>query len=109
MSLLSLIRLRSRRRYLLARAFRRRRQLAPVADRTAGLPAQPILLFSTMRNERIRLPYFLSYYRRLGVDHFLIVDNGRTMAPATTLPTSPTSRSGPPPPGTGSHASAWTG
>ena len=76
MSLLSLIRLRSRRRYLLARAWRRRHQLTAVADRAASLPAQPILLFSTMRNERIRLPYFLAYYRRLGVDHFLIVDNG---------------------------------
>ena len=76
MGLISLIRLRSRRRYFLARAWRRRRQLTPVADRTASLSAQPILLFSTMRNERIRLPYFLAYYRRLGVNHFLIVDNG---------------------------------
>ena len=39
MGLIDLIRLRVRRRYLLARAFRRRRQLTPVADRTAGLPA----------------------------------------------------------------------
>ena len=78
MGLISLIRLRSRRRYLLARAWRRRRQLTPVADRTASLPARPILLFSTMRNERIRVPYFLAYYRRLGVNHFLIVDNGST-------------------------------
>ena len=28
-----------------------------------------------MRNEIIRLPYFLEYYRKLGVAHFLIVDN----------------------------------
>jgi len=76
MGLISLYRLRFRRQYLLARAFRRGRQLRPVADRTASLPAQPILLFSTIRNERIRLPYFLTYYRRLGIDHFLIVDNG---------------------------------
>ena len=76
MSLLSLLRLRTRRRYLLARAMRRRHQLTPIVDRTATLPAQPILLLSTMRNERIRLPYFLAYYRRLGIDHFLIVDNG---------------------------------
>ncbi|MGL4236152.1 glycosyltransferase family 2 protein [Tabrizicola sp.] len=75
MGLMSLYRLRVKRQYLLARAFRRRRQLRPVQDRTAALPAQPILLFSTMRNERIRLPYFLAYYRRLGIDHFLIVDN----------------------------------
>lgn len=35
-----------------------------------------ILLFATLRNERIRLPYFLDYYRSLGIGHFLIVDNG---------------------------------
>lgn len=34
-----------------------------------------ILLFATLRNERIRLPYFLDYYRGLGIGHFLIVDN----------------------------------
>ena len=28
-----------------------------------------------MRNERTRLPYFLSYYRNLGVSAFLVVDN----------------------------------
>ena len=45
MSLLSLIRLRSRRRYLLARAWRRRRQLTPVADRTGFRYAGPKLDF----------------------------------------------------------------
>ncbi|MCL4675816.1 MAG: glycosyltransferase family 2 protein [Pararhodobacter sp.] len=29
-----------------------------------------------MRNERVRLPYFLKYYRDLGVEHFLFIDNG---------------------------------
>ncbi len=67
--------LRWRRKRLVFRAFRKRRQLTAVTDRMQGLPAQPILVFSTMRNERIRLPYFLDYYRKLGVDHFLIVDN----------------------------------
>jgi hypothetical protein len=76
MRLWSVYRLRWRRKRLLWRAFRKRRQLGPVADRTAGLSRQAILLFSTLRNERVRLPYFLDYYRRLGVDHFLIVDNG---------------------------------
>lgn len=76
MGLISSYRLRLRRKYLLLRAFRRRRQLRPVANRMASCPRQPILLFSTMRNERIRLPYFLDYYRKLGVDHFLLVDNG---------------------------------
>ena len=75
MGLMSLLRLRIRRKYLLARAFRRRNQLHPIVDRTPTLAAQPMLLFSTMRNERVRLPYFLAYYRRLGINHFLVVDN----------------------------------
>jgi Glycosyl transferase family 2 len=75
MGLTSAYRLRLRRQYLLARAFRRRRQLTSVTNRIAGLGRQPILLFATIRNERLRLPYFLDYYRKLGVDHFLIVDN----------------------------------
>jgi hypothetical protein len=78
MRLLSIYRLRLRRKRLLWRAFRKRRQLQSVTNRMQGLRAQPILLFSTMRNERVRLPYFLDYYRKLGIDHFLIVDNGST-------------------------------
>lgn len=31
-----------------------------------------------MRNEALRLPYFLAHYRGLGVQHFLVVDNGST-------------------------------
>jgi hypothetical protein len=76
MGLISIYRLRLRRKRLLWRAFRKRRQLQPVANRLQGLRRQPILLFSTMRNERVRLPYFLDYYRKLGIDHFLVVDNG---------------------------------
>jgi len=30
---------------------------------------------STLRNERVRLPFFLTYYRNLGVNHFIFVDN----------------------------------
>lgn len=37
-----------------------------------------IQLFTVIRNERWRLPWFLSYYRRLGVDRFVFVDNGST-------------------------------
>jgi len=57
------------------RAFRKRRELRPVVDRTNVIGNDHILVFSTLRNERIRLPYFLRYYRDLGVNHFLIVDN----------------------------------
>ncbi len=76
MGLISAYRLRLRRQRLLWRAFRRRRELSSVTNRMASCPAQPILLFSTLRNERIRLPYFLDYYRKLGIDHFVLVDNG---------------------------------
>lgn len=34
-----------------------------------------IRLFSVMQNESLRLPYFLDYYRRLGVAQFFIIDN----------------------------------
>lgn len=34
-----------------------------------------IRLFATVRNERTRLPYLLTYYRNQGTDRFLFVDN----------------------------------
>jgi hypothetical protein len=37
-----------------------------------------ILAFSCMRNEILRLPYFLDYYRKLGVSRFVVVDNDST-------------------------------
>jgi len=69
-------RLRLQRQRWRIRAFRKRRELTDVANRTASIRSNDILLFSTLRNERIRLPYFLQYYRGLGINHFLIVDNG---------------------------------
>ena len=68
--------LRWRRRGSLFRGWRKRRELAPVHDRTGAIRPRDILLFSTLRNERVRLPYFFKYYRDLGIDHFLMVDNG---------------------------------
>lgn len=35
-----------------------------------------LILAATLRNERPRLPYFLTYYRDLGIEQFLFVDNG---------------------------------
>lgn len=82
-------RLRWRRKRLLARALLRRRDLRVRSDRTAAIGAEPILLFATLRNERIRLPYFLQYYRDLGVEHFLMVDNGSTDGSADYLAQQP--------------------
>jgi glycosyltransferase involved in cell wall biosynthesis len=70
--------LRWKRRRLLLRAFRARRDLNPVADRTKHILGDNILAAMTVRNEISRLPYFLKHHRKIGVDHFLIVDNDST-------------------------------
>lgn len=54
---------------------RKRRELSPIRNRTSQIKPGDILLFCTQRNEHIRLPYFLKYYRDLGVNHFFFVDN----------------------------------
>jgi hypothetical protein len=68
-------RLRWKRRRLLYRAVRKRGQIAPVADRTDAIRPGDILVFATVRNEAARLQVFLAHHRRLGVAHFLVVDN----------------------------------
>ena len=75
MSYLQSYGMRWRRKYAQWRAYRKHFSLRSVLDNTSNIKQGDILLFSTMRNESIRLPYFLSYYRSLGVSHFLIVDN----------------------------------
>ncbi|MFD0982158.1 MULTISPECIES: glycosyltransferase family 2 protein [Tropicimonas] len=78
MSVIESYRLRLRRKRYRIRAFRKRRELTVVADRTRAIGEEDVLAFTTLRNERVRLPYFLDYYRRQGVGHFLMVDNGST-------------------------------
>jgi len=68
-------RLRLERKYRRVRAYRKGFELRRVADRTAKIRPDDILLFSTQRNERLRLPWFLRYYREMGIGHFLFVDN----------------------------------
>ena len=68
-------RLRIQRKYWRMRALRKRRELKRVVVRTSQIRPDDLLLFSTQRNERVRLPYFLDYYRNLGIDHFFFVDN----------------------------------
>jgi hypothetical protein len=75
LSFLSRYMLRLARKRWRIRAFRKRRELRSVANRTNAIRPGALLVFSTLRNERVRLPYFLRYYRNMGVDHFLIVDN----------------------------------
>lgn len=58
------------------RAIRKRAELTPVVDRTSSISTGDVLVFVTIRNEALRLPYFLDYYRKQGAAHFLFVDNG---------------------------------
>ncbi len=69
---------RRKRQLRLLRALRKRRELVCVIDRTAQIAPGAVLLLCTLRNEALRLPYFLKHYRSLGVDHFLFVDNDST-------------------------------
>lgn len=68
--------MRLRRKRRLIRAVRKSSELTALQDNTGRISPGDVLLVSTMRNEQIRLPYFLDYYRKLGVNHFLFVDNG---------------------------------
>ncbi|MDE0590941.1 glycosyltransferase family 2 protein [Halocynthiibacter sp. C4] len=70
------LRLRLKRQKFIVRALWKRRELQAVVDRTAQIKRDEILVFGTIRNEIGRLPHFLSYYRALGIRHFLFVDNG---------------------------------
>ena len=70
--------MRWKRRRLLWQALRKRKELRAVSKRTAHIAQDDILCFATVQNEIVRLPYFLDHHRRLGVDHFLIVDNAST-------------------------------
>ncbi len=79
------MRLRHTRRRLLWRAMRARRRLTAIADRTGTIRPNDILGFAALRNEGQRLPHFLEHHRRLGVCHFLFVDNGSTDGSAEWL------------------------
>jgi glycosyltransferase involved in cell wall biosynthesis len=46
-----------------------------IGSRVSAVSPGALLCVACVRNEALRLPYFLEHYRRLGVDHFLIVDN----------------------------------
>lgn len=69
-------RMRWKRRRLILRSLKRRKELSRISVKT--IPDHGVLAFSTMRNEMLRLEYWLKHYRSLGVGHFLIVDNNST-------------------------------
>lgn len=47
-------------------------------DENALPPTDALTLYTCIRDERDRLPWFFDYYRRLGVEHFVVIDNGST-------------------------------
>lgn len=51
------------------------KELKLIQDHTDKVGCNDILLFCCLRNEKERMPYFLKYYRNLGVRHFFFVDN----------------------------------
>ncbi len=75
MGLWSKYKLRVERKRRRIRSRRKLRELHNVVDQTCNIKPTDILLFSTLRNEKPRLKYFLEYYRKLGVNHFFFVDN----------------------------------
>lgn len=87
--LLRQLRLRFARRKLIARAIRKRRELRRVTNRTRLIGPGAILCAMVVRNEASRLPFFLDHHRRLGVTHFLIIDNDSSDGTAALLADQP--------------------
>lgn len=67
-------RMRWKRRRYLWRAYKSRHDLRMVKPPKTSARGD-ILLFSTIRNEHERLPFFLNHYRDLGVTQFFFVEN----------------------------------
>lgn len=60
------------------RMARSTRQLVPRHVHVREIADAWCILVCCMRNELVRMPAFLEHYRRLGVRHFLVVDNQST-------------------------------
>ena len=50
-------------------------ELKLIRDRTSRISKNDIVLVACMRNEAFRIPKFVEYYRSLGVNHFIFIDN----------------------------------
>jgi hypothetical protein len=64
--------------YFKFNAFRFGMELRVIQDNLSKIENGDIVLFACCRNEASRLRYFMQYYERLGVEHFIFVDNGST-------------------------------
>lgn len=47
-------------------------------DENALPPKDAVTLYTVLRDERARLSWFFDHYRRLGVENFVVIDNGST-------------------------------
>ena len=68
---------------------RRARELEPVRVQADAIAGAWCIAVTCVRNEMPRLPAFLAHYRRLGVTHFLFVDNESTDGLAAFLAAQP--------------------
>ena len=64
-------------------------QVTLAQDNLGALSKSAFLLITTCRNEGFRLPAFLNHYRRLGFEHFVIVDNESTITCASLVKDAP--------------------
>lgn len=49
--------------------------LARIDSNDIDVGVKDVLLFAKLRNEALRLPHFINYYKNLGVNRFFFVDN----------------------------------
>lgn len=54
------------------------RNLVPININTSAIASSWCIAVCCVRNEMMRIPNFLAHYRKLGVAHFLIIDNDST-------------------------------
>lgn len=54
------------------------RQLKRTENRIIPVGTNEVRLFAIFRNESLRLPHFIEYYKQMGVDRFFLVDNNST-------------------------------
>ena len=67
------------------RAGRRMKHLCPIFDNTSTIKKGDKILLTMGRDEGERIPYFIDYYRKLGFDHFIFIDNMSTIPMANYL------------------------
>lgn len=64
--------------YFAIQGIKHGKSLSLTQNNIINIRKDDIILFSVMKNEAHRLNFFLEYYRKLGINHFIFVDNGST-------------------------------